>query len=77
LRRIAVLVAIAESDPEAQARVRTFRDTLQDLGWSDGRNIRTDYYFAGGDIRKADRYAAEIVAQPVDIIVANSSLAEP
>ena len=39
MRRIGVLMAIAESDPEGQARVRAFHQAMNDLGWTDGRNV--------------------------------------
>ncbi len=42
VRRIGVLIAFAESDPEGQAFVVAFREGLQKLGWTDGRNIRID-----------------------------------
>jgi putative ABC transport system substrate-binding protein len=45
-RAVGVLMAIAESDPEGQARVAAFRDELQKLGWTEGRNIRIDTRWA-------------------------------
>jgi putative ABC transport system substrate-binding protein len=41
VRRIGVLMGQAEDDPEAQARVAAFQQSLQRLGWSDGRNVRS------------------------------------
>jgi putative tryptophan/tyrosine transport system substrate-binding protein len=41
VRRIGVLMGLSESDPEAQSRIAAFRKTLQDLGWTEGRNVRT------------------------------------
>ncbi|HEY6755407.1 MAG TPA: ABC transporter substrate-binding protein, partial [Pseudolabrys sp.] len=46
VRRIGVLIALAESDPEAQTRAAAFRDGLQKLGWTEGHNIRIDYRWA-------------------------------
>ena len=43
MRRIGVLSAFAETDPETQENVAAFRQRLDKLGWSDGRNIRIDY----------------------------------
>ena len=53
MRRIGVLVSGAEGDPEMQARLAAFRQGLQRLGWSEGRNIRIEYRFAAasGDRR--------------------------
>ena len=65
MRRIGVLMAYAESDPEGQARVAAFREGLQKLGWAEGRNIRIDTRWATpGDaeamtaIREGTRRAA-------------------
>ena len=46
VRRIGVLAAYAENDPEAQARVVAFRQALQGLGWTEGRNVRIDTRWA-------------------------------
>jgi len=51
VRRIAMLIAAyAQTDREGQARVAAFLDTLQRLGWSDGRNVRFEYRWGGGDV---------------------------
>jgi putative tryptophan/tyrosine transport system substrate-binding protein len=73
MRRIGVLISIEESDPEAQARVTAFRQGLEKLGWVDGRNVRIEYRYVAGDVDSAGRYTAEMIAQRVDVIVANSS----
>jgi putative tryptophan/tyrosine transport system substrate-binding protein len=49
VRRIDVLMAYAESDPEGQASIAAFREGLQKLGWTDGRNIRIDTRWAALD----------------------------
>ena len=41
-RRIGMLMPLLENDPEGEARVRAFVDGLQQLGWTDGRNVRID-----------------------------------
>ena len=46
MRRIGVLIASAESDPERQKDVKAFQEALQDLGWIDGRNIQIDIRWA-------------------------------
>ena len=46
MRRIGVLMAYAENDPEGQTFVAVFRETLQKLGWAEGRNIRIDIRWA-------------------------------
>jgi putative ABC transport system substrate-binding protein len=40
MRRIGVLMSLAVDDPEGQARLTAFLQSLQELGWADGRNIR-------------------------------------
>jgi putative ABC transport system substrate-binding protein len=46
VRRIGVLMAAAADDPEYQARIAAFVQGLQQLGWTDGRNVRTDTRWA-------------------------------
>ena len=73
MRRIGVLMGQAEDDPEAQARVAAFEQGLQQLGWSDGRNVRIDRRWAGGDADRTRRYAAELIALAPDVILAPGS----
>ncbi len=49
MRRIGVLVAYAESDPEAQVRTSPFRKGLEELGWTEGRNLQIHYRWGPGD----------------------------
>ena len=48
-RRIGVLIQVAEGDPQARIEVATFVRGLQELGWSEGRNLRIDYRWGVGD----------------------------
>ena len=48
MRRIGVLTVLAENDPENKARLGGFKQGLEGLGWSEGRNAHMDYYFGGG-----------------------------
>jgi putative ABC transport system substrate-binding protein len=70
---VGVLIAIGESDPEAQARVTAFRQGLEALGRVDRRKVRIDYHYVAGDVDRAGRDAAEMVTQAVNVIVVNSS----
>jgi len=72
MRRIGILMTIAANDPEAQARIVVFAQSLQALGWTDGRNARIDIRWstAGVDTRK---YAAELAALPSEVILANGT----
>ena len=51
MRRIGVLTGLAEDDPQNKARLVAFRQELERLGWSVGRNMRIDYGFAPGGTR--------------------------
>ena len=73
MRRIGVLIAIAESDPEEQARVTAFSEALQAFGWVDGRNAHIDIRYAAGNPERIRGYAAELIAMKPDVILANAS----
>jgi putative ABC transport system substrate-binding protein len=74
MRRIGVLLgSTTEHDPEAEARVMALRQGLEELGWVDGRNVRIDYRFAGGDADRIRTYVSELVISAPDLILANSS----
>jgi len=62
MRRIGVLMNLAADDAEGQARSAAFLQALQQLGWSDGRNVRIDYRWAAGDADRFHRYAEELLA---------------
>jgi hypothetical protein len=57
-----ILSALAPDDPESQARITAVAQKLQELGWTDGRNIRIDYRWGLRDADRLRRYAAELVA---------------
>jgi putative ABC transport system substrate-binding protein len=73
-RRIGVLMSMVEDDPEGQARVRAFREGLQELGWADGRNVRIDIRWTAGNAADTGKYAAELVALTPDVIFASASV---
>jgi hypothetical protein len=68
MRRIGVLMAYAESAEEGQAVVEAFRQELQKLGWTDGRNLRIDYRWAAVNAEAMERFAKELVAAPMTAI---------
>jgi putative tryptophan/tyrosine transport system substrate-binding protein len=70
MRRIGVLSALAVDDPEGQARIAAFLRELQQLGWSEGRNIQIEYRWGTGDADRIRRDAAELVAFEPDVILA-------
>jgi putative ABC transport system substrate-binding protein len=63
MRRVGVLMGIAESDPAQQSFVSVFTRALQDLGWHAGRNVRIDYLWGAGDADKIQSFAREFVEQ--------------
>jgi ABC-type uncharacterized transport system substrate-binding protein len=71
-RRIGILMSAAD-DPEGQARVTAFREGLQKLGWTEGRNVWIDYRWTGGDADRIRAYAMELVSSAPDVILANGS----
>jgi putative tryptophan/tyrosine transport system substrate-binding protein len=73
VRRIGVLMGFAADDPAAQRRVLAFAKALAQLGWTDGRNVRIDVRWSGGDPERIRKYAAELVALAPDVILANST----
>ncbi len=73
MRRIGVLVGYAEDDLEAKARLAGFRQGLEKLGWSEGRNVRIDYRFAAGSADRHQALAKELVALQPDVILAHST----
>jgi putative tryptophan/tyrosine transport system substrate-binding protein len=74
VRRIGMLMAHAETDPEFLAYVAAFRDGLQKLGWSEGRNIRIDARWGAlDDAESRKRSAQELVALQPDVILAQNT----
>jgi ABC-type uncharacterized transport system substrate-binding protein len=73
MRRIGVLMNLAADDPESQARNAAFLQTLQQLGWTDGRNVRIDIRWAAADANRFRRYAAELVALAPNVILVSSN----
>jgi putative tryptophan/tyrosine transport system substrate-binding protein len=72
-RRVGVLMNVAADDPEGQLRIAAFLQALQQLGWSDGRNIRIDYRWAAGAADRFHVYADELLALGPDVILAAST----
>src|SRR5215813_11803874 len=66
VRRIGVLMAFAENDREYQTNLAAFREELQKLGWTEGRNIQIDYRWAGLDLELMRRYTRELIALQPD-----------
>jgi putative ABC transport system substrate-binding protein len=73
VRRVVFLHALAENDPEEQARIAAFREGLEALGWAEHRNIQIEHRFSGGDFAQIQANTAELVSSAPDLIVASST----
>jgi putative tryptophan/tyrosine transport system substrate-binding protein len=73
VRRIGILIALAESDREAQSWVAAFGEELRKLGWIEGRNIQIDTRGATADVESMQRFAKELVALQPDFILTSST----
>src|SRR6516164_3964101 len=69
VRRIGVLMAGDENGPLPKTFVSAFAQALADLRWTDGRNVRMDLRWAGGDINRMRALAQELVGLQPDIIL--------
>jgi ABC-type uncharacterized transport system substrate-binding protein len=74
MRRVGVLMPFTPNDPEEKERNVVFEQSLQQLGWTIGRDLQIDYRSSGGDAAVARRYAAELVALAPDVIMTSGSL---
>jgi hypothetical protein len=73
VRRISVLMAYDENDPEGKAYFSGFMQGLAELGWTDGRNMRMDVRWAAGNIDRVRMYAKELVVLQPDVILADTT----
>ena len=74
VRRIGVLLPWDENDPVAKPLVSALIRSLADLGWTDGRNVRMDLRWGGGDANRIRRFAQELVGLRPDIILTGGTL---
>jgi putative ABC transport system substrate-binding protein len=75
MRRIGVLMGLTESDPEGPPRLAIFKQELQKLGWTEGRNLQIEYRWAGGDADRTRTLAAELAGTMPDVVVAHPTVA--
>ena len=73
MRHVGVIENRAADDPEGQAELAVFLQGLQELGWTDGRNMRIDYRYAAADADRYRTYATELVKLAPDVILAAGS----
>jgi putative ABC transport system substrate-binding protein len=73
MRRVGVLMAYEEDDPEAKALVLGFIQGLSELGWMDGHNVRIEVRWAAGNVARMQMLAKELVELQPDVILANTT----
>ena len=73
VRRVGVIMGFAENDEVWQAYLASFRQGLQELGWTDGRNIRFDYRFTGDSEERMRAMAEEVVGLQPDVILVSTN----
>jgi putative ABC transport system substrate-binding protein len=73
VRRVGILLAGSENDLEFQAQISALKKGLQELGWTEGRNVRFEYRWPGDDPERTRAYAAEIVGLAPDVIVTGTT----
>ena len=75
IRRITLLMPLAEADPEAQARIAAIREGLNELGWSEGRNVELHFRWATNNPERLQAHAAELISLMPDVFVTLSTAA--
>ena len=75
VRRLGLLMLVAETDSLAQAERTAFTTELQRLGWIEGQNIRIDQRWANGDVSRVQALATELLELRPDLVVAQGSAA--
>jgi len=73
IRRVGVLMPFLQDDPAATAEVMALQQGLADLGWIEGRNVRIELRWHGGDVERAQALAKELVALKPDVLLARST----
>jgi putative ABC transport system substrate-binding protein len=71
MRRIGVLMSVAADGPEGQARLAAFLKGLQQWGWTEGRNVRIDTRWGGGNAERTRKNVAELLALGPDVFLAS------
>jgi putative tryptophan/tyrosine transport system substrate-binding protein len=74
VRVIGSLNILAEDDPEEKLRMAAFKQSLQQLGWTEGSNVRIEVRWAGGDAGRVHKYAAELSAIAPDVVLSSGSV---
>ena len=73
MRRVGVLMAFDENDPQPRGWLSNFTQGLAELGWTDGRTVRIDIRWAAGSIDRMRTFAKELVELQPDVILAGTT----
>jgi len=73
MRRVGVLMTALESDSEYQTYISTLRKELQNLGWTEGGNLRIDYRWGGLNVESRGQFAKELIAMQPDVIFSQNT----
>jgi putative ABC transport system substrate-binding protein len=73
IRRVAVLMATGDTDPEGRARLQAFLQGFQELSWVEGRNVKIEVRWADGNLEQTRSIAAELVSLAPDVLVVNGT----
>ena len=72
MRRVGILMGLAESDPEGRARANAFLRTLHQSGWIEEKNVHLDWRWPAGDVARTQTDAIELVNSSPDVIMVNT-----
>src|SRR5215471_14348602 len=75
MRRLAILMPFAETDPEIQRWLTAFTEALRQSGWIEGSNIRIDTYWATAEVARIGSVVANLIDRKPDVIFATGPLA--
>ena len=73
-RRLGLLLALRENDPQSREYVTAFVESLRERGWPEGNNIQIDYRWCGDDTLTIRRAGIELIGLKPDVILAQSTL---
>ena len=73
MRLIGVLMSVEENAPEGKTELSAFTRGLAESGWSDGRNVRMEVRWGGGDVNRTRSFAKELVALQPDVILSQGT----
>jgi putative tryptophan/tyrosine transport system substrate-binding protein len=66
-------MSVEENDPEGKTQLSQFTQGLAESGWTDGRNLRMEVRWGGGDVNRTRTFAKELVALQPDVILAQGT----